>query len=54
MTNNEIAWPSEIFDVLRRQEIDLVCHVPDAGHAPFLNTREQISEISAFLADRSC
>ena len=28
--------------------------VPDAGHAPFLNTREQISEISAFLADRSC
>ena len=28
--------------------------IPDAGHAPFLNTREQISEISAFLADRSC
>lgn len=27
--------------------------VPDAGHAPFLNTREQISEIRAFLADRS-
>jgi sulfopyruvate decarboxylase alpha subunit len=29
-------WHGDIFEVLCRQEISLVAHVPDAGHAPLL------------------
>ena len=47
MTNNQTAWPSEIFDVLRGQEIDLVCHVPDAGHARLIEMCETDNRIDA-------
>jgi sulfopyruvate decarboxylase alpha subunit len=33
-------WPAEIFEVLQRQNIDVVCHVPDAGHARLIEMCE--------------
>jgi sulfopyruvate decarboxylase alpha subunit len=40
MTETATDWPAEIFDVLRRQGIDLIVHVPDAGHARLIEMCE--------------
>jgi len=36
MTDNTIDWRSDIYDVLREQNIEQVCYVPDAGHAALI------------------
>jgi sulfopyruvate decarboxylase alpha subunit len=35
-SQENIDWHQDIFDVLERQSIDLIAHVPDAGHAPLI------------------
>ena len=34
-------WPQEIFSVLLAQDIDLVAHVPDAGHTALICLAEE-------------
>ena len=38
-------WPVEIFDVLRAQQVSVVAHVPDAGHASLLEHCQACTEI---------
>lgn len=40
MTENTIDWRSDIYDVLREQNIEQVCYVPDAGHAALIRNCE--------------
>jgi len=35
-TDESIDWHQDIFQVLQEQQIDLVAHVPDAGHSPLI------------------
>ena len=35
-SQENIDWYQDIFDVLECQGIDLIAHVPDAGHAPLI------------------
>ena len=35
-SQENIDWHQDIFDVLECQGIDLIAHVPDAGHAPLI------------------
>ena len=35
-SQENIDWHQDIFDVLESQDINLVAHVPDAGHAPLI------------------
>lgn len=35
-TTEAIDWHKDIFDVLIDEQIDLVAHVPDAGHGPLI------------------
>ncbi len=39
------VWQKETFSALRRQGIDLVCHVPDAGHAKVIEMCEADNEV---------
>jgi sulfopyruvate decarboxylase alpha subunit len=36
MTEETIDWRSDIFNVLREQNMTQICHVPDAGHAALI------------------
>ena len=38
-------WRKQTFSALRRQGIDLVCHVPDAGHAKVIEMCEADNEV---------
>ncbi len=38
-------WPQEIFSVLLAQNIDLVAHVPDAGHTALIHLAEEHDEV---------
>jgi len=40
-----IDWHRDIFEVLRRQDVTLVCHVPDAGHTPLIKMCESTEGI---------
>lgn len=40
MVDNYKDWHSDIYDVLRQQNIKQVCHVPDAGHASLIQKCE--------------
>ena len=40
-----IDWHQKIYDVLIEQHIDLVAHVPDAGHTPLINSCEAQADI---------
>ena len=35
-SQENIDWHHDIFDVLESQDINLIAHVPDAGHAPLI------------------
>ena len=35
-SQENIDWHQDIFDVLESQGINLIAHVPDAGHAPLI------------------
>ena len=36
MTEESTDWRSDIFNVLREQNMTQICHVPDAGHAALI------------------
>ncbi len=40
MNENTKDWRSDIYDVLREQNIEQVCYVPDAGHAALIRDCE--------------
>ena len=40
MVDNSIDWRTDIYNVLRRHNIQQVCHVPDAGHAALIQNCE--------------
>ena len=40
MSGDSINWHQDIFDVLREQSINLITHVPDAGHSPLIKMCE--------------
>ena len=40
MTESSIDWRIDIYDVLRRHDIQQICHVPDAGHAALIQKCE--------------
>ena len=40
MNVNTKNWRSDIYDVLREQNIEQVCYVPDAGHAALIRDCE--------------
>lgn len=46
MTENSIDWRSDIYAVLREQNIKQVCYVPDAGHAALIRNCEDDNEMS--------
>jgi len=41
----DFEWQKATFSALRRQGIDLVCHVPDAGHAKVIQMCEADNEV---------
>jgi sulfopyruvate decarboxylase alpha subunit len=40
MNENTKNWRSDIYDILREQNIEQVCYVPDAGHAALIRDCE--------------
>ena len=44
-TDEKIDWHKDIFDVLRKQNISLIAHVPDAGHTSLIDLCEMQSDM---------
>lgn len=44
-TSEQIDWRQDIFDVLRKQDISLVAHVPDAAHTSLIKMCETQNDI---------
>lgn len=40
MSGENVDWHRHIYDVLRDQDISVIVHVPDAGHAPLIELCE--------------
>ena len=44
-TDVKIDWHKDIFDVLRKQNISLIAHVPDAAHTSLIDLCEMRNDM---------